>query len=65
MADIERLCMKLALPYDPTRLPNFKSEFRPKNELSVSDFYDQECIDIVVSSFHFELEKFGYAAPKI
>lgn len=63
--EISRVGAKLGIPFLPERLPNFKSEFRPQDCRSVSDFYDQECLDIVAERYKFELIKFGYQVPKI
>lgn len=43
-------------------LPNYKSEFRPKN-MTADLFYDDEHAAIVQRNFNWELQEFGYGFP--
>lgn len=63
LADLARVGDILGMPFVPERLPNFKSGFRPQNSHAISDYYDQQCLDIVTKRYEFELDKFGYSVP--
>ena len=60
--DIEQLCGKLRLPYDPSWLPRFKSGNRPPHGIT-RDLYNERSRKIVADAFAFELEHFGYSFP--
>jgi hypothetical protein len=61
-ADLETLCGKLGLPYDPSWLPRFKTGTRPPHGIT-RDLYTAKSKEIVAAAFSFELEYFGYSFP--
>ena len=60
-ADLERLCGKLGLPYDPAWLPRFNS--RHAKHGVAKDLYTEKSRKIVEAAFAFELEHFKYSFP--
>ena len=60
LEDIQFVCEKINVPYQPESLQNFKRQFRDRS-FAVVDFYDQQTHDIITSDYEFEIEKFGYA----
>ena len=61
-SELERICVRLGIPWEPTTLPTFKAGFRPKNA-KVVDLYTEESKKIVEAAFAFELEYFKYSFP--
>ena len=61
---IKHICDKLDIAFEPENIPDFKSGMRNK-QFSLSEFYDQETINVVNSLYAFELNHFGYTAPLI
>ena len=60
--DLEALCARLDIPFDPDRLGHHKSEHRDRR-FDVRDFYDAETEQRVRQTFAAELERFGYDLP--
>ena len=61
-SELERICVRLGIPWEPTTLPTFKAGFRPKNA-KVVDLYTEKSKKIVEATFAFELEYFKYSFP--
>jgi len=59
---IKHVCDKIDVAFELQNIPNFKSGMR-NWQLLLSDFYDQETINIVNNLYSFELNHFGYTAP--
>ena len=59
--DIHRICDRLSLPFDSSRLPRVKAGYRP--DIPLSEFYNKETIDYVQDNYALDLELFGYSAP--
>lgn len=60
--DMEKLCRRLGLPWEHTRLPSFKSGIRPKN-VRLEHLYTEKSKALVRTAYEFELEYFGYSFP--
>lgn len=60
--DIERVCLKLGVPWNPSSLPSFKAGIRPKNA-SPKKLYTEKSRKIVETAFSFELTYFKYSFP--
>ncbi len=61
--DLERLCARLAIPFEPERMPEFKKGGRV-GKPKVRDYYDDETRRIVEREFAWEIERFGYTMPE-
>ena len=59
---IAEVCARINVPYEPDRLPNFKSGLRSKT-IPLADFYDDELIEWVSREYKWELDEFGYRPP--
>jgi len=59
LADLEELCGKLAIPFEPERLGRFKSGNRI-NPAPFSAYYDDETASRVAELCRFEIDSFGY-----
>lgn len=59
--DIQTVCTKLALPFEPELIPTFKAGVT-NNSIPVADFYNAELIEKVNRLFFFEISSFGYAS---
>jgi hypothetical protein len=60
--DLEKVCARLSVPWEPSLLPNFKSGIRP-NDARVEMLYSERARKVVANVFAFELEYFGYKFP--
>lgn len=60
--DIERICVRLGLPYNPAWLPSLKAGIRPKNA-KVESLYTEHSKKIVEHAYAFELKYFNYSFP--
>lgn len=60
--DLENLCRRLAVPWDPARLPRFKSGMRPR-WASVHTLYTPRARALVAAAYAEELALFGYGYP--
>lgn len=58
-SDLERVCNRIGVPYEPDRVPRLKAGFRPP-DISHHDYYDDHTDAIVRRYFAFEFELFGY-----
>ena len=58
--DMERICARLALPWEPGRLPTFKAGIRPAWAV-VEALYSPRAEDIVRKAYAYELDAFGYS----
>lgn len=59
---IRHVCKTLQIPYEPSRIPNFKSGIRPA-KCPLRGYYDSKTIEIVASKYEFEIKTFKYSAP--
>lgn len=60
--DLEFLCNKLKIPFEPSRLPTFKKGIRHHN-YDIAEYYDQKTYNIVASKYRWEIARFGYTLP--
>ena len=58
--DIERICRKIGVPWQPELLPRLKSHHRDRN-VQMSDLYEQENISLVFRHLGWDFETFGYS----
>ncbi len=59
IADLEKVCNKLGIPFEKERLPHEKSGHRPKRDYRT--FYNDETREIVAKAYERELKEFGYS----
>ena len=59
---IEYVCHRVNIPFEPDCLPKFKVGNRPSDKM-IDEYYDEQCIDIILEKYQFELEYFGYLPP--
>jgi hypothetical protein len=59
-ADLEGVCRRLAIPWEPKRLGRYKSEYRTRNE-HFSEYYSPDAAALVCKEFSWELEFLGYS----
>lgn len=59
LGDLERICRRLRLPFEPLRLGRSKSEFRTRPE-PFWEYYDKEGRGMVANACAFDVEHFGY-----
>lgn len=59
LEDLERICLKLDIPFIPENLGKFKSTSRVRSE-HYRDYYDDESIQLVANHCYTELKLFGY-----
>lgn len=62
LSDLERICMRVGVPFEPDRLPQAKSGVRPP-WATVPAMYSDPARVIVAELFALEIELFGYAFP--
>ncbi len=62
LSDMERICGKLGLPWEPEWLPKFKARSRPAGS-SVAEMYTPKSRALVEAECKFELDLFGYRFP--
>jgi hypothetical protein len=62
-ADMQRICERLGLPWDPERLPTFKAGLRPP-EATARRLYTPRSRQLVRKAYRFELRYFGYKFPE-
>ena len=60
--DLEQLCTRLGIPWNPELLPTFKKGIRPA-EASVLSLYTEKAKEIVGEVYAFELKQFDYGFP--
>ncbi|MEO8342994.1 MAG: sulfotransferase family 2 domain-containing protein [Gallionella sp.] len=61
LQDIERICERLDIPYQPQNLKNLKVGHRPSK--SLEEYYSAKSTEIVTNAYRYELDKFGYTFP--
>jgi hypothetical protein len=59
--DLEAVCARLGLPWEPARLPTFKAGIRPV--LDLESIYSERARAAVARQCAFEIERFGYVFP--
>ena len=59
-AELERVCRRLAIPWEPDRLGRHKSEYRVRGE-HFSEYYSVDAAARVRREFAWDLEFFGYS----
>ena len=62
LPDMQRVCERLGVSWDVTRLPMFKAGFRPP-EAAAERLYTFRSRELVAEVSEFELRYFGYAFP--
>jgi hypothetical protein len=60
--DMQRICERLTLPWEPERLPAFKAGIRPR-EATAEQLYTPRARALVRQAYRFELRYFGYKFP--
>jgi hypothetical protein len=60
--DMQRVCERLGVPWEPDRLPRIKAEFRPA-WATVRHMYTPRSRERVARAYAFELRTFGYEFP--
>jgi hypothetical protein len=60
--DVERLCERLGVPWQPERIPHFKKGDRP-DVSRIEDLYTPRAREIVGRAFAYELSHFEYSFP--
>lgn len=60
---IEYVCNKLDIPFEADKIPRLKSGIR-NVAVPITEFYDNECIEIVYNAFPWEFKKFNYQFPR-
>jgi hypothetical protein len=61
-ADLRRVCNRLGISYEPTRIPQLKSGIR-STKLKLADYYDRKTIELVEERYQDVIHRFGYAFP--
>jgi hypothetical protein len=61
-SDLAAVCRRLGLPWEPSRMPRFKTGIRPP-EASVERIYTDRARRLVEQAYDFELANFGYSFP--
>ncbi len=62
-ADLERLCARFKIPWQPALFPSLKAGFRP-HEARVKSLYTKKSRQIVEEAYSYELDYFGYSFPE-
>jgi len=62
LGDLERVCERLCVPWEPARLPAFKAGVRPR-EATAERLYTPRARELAAAAYQFELEYFGYDFP--
>lgn len=60
--DIQLVCNKLNIPYEPTRLQKLKGGKRLDSK-PLDEYYDAQTAEIVLENYRFEVKFFGYLPP--
>ena len=63
-ADMQRICERLGLPWDPERLPAFKAGLRPPEATARRLYTTPRSRQLVREAYRFELRYFGYKFPE-
>jgi hypothetical protein len=64
LPDIQRICLRLGLPWELERLPAFKAGRRPR-EATAQRLYTPRSRQLVTEAYLFELRYFGYDFPAV
>lgn len=59
---IRQVCELLGLPFEPERLPGFKTGIRPKDR-DLTGYYDKATARRIAEQFDWEIRTFGYRPP--
>jgi hypothetical protein len=62
MDDLEKVCVRLHIPWKPENIPSFKSGVRPRHG-TAKNIYTKKAIEIVQAAYSFEFQYFGYSFP--
>jgi hypothetical protein len=62
LKDIDRICQRLGVKYDPQILRKLKSAHR-RRDILLRDYFSKKSVDIVANTYRFELNKFDYFIP--
>lgn len=62
-ADLAEVCGRVGVPFDPQRLPRFKSQYRGRT-IPLRAFYDAAAADWVKRQYDWEISRFGYELPE-
>lgn len=57
--DMRRVCAKLSLAWEPSFLPEYKTEYR-RSEATVKRLYMSPAKDLIAQAFAFEIDAFSY-----
>lgn len=60
--DLETVCRRVGVPYEPASLPRLKAGYRPRG-MAPADYYDRATETLVADRFRFDLEELGYRFP--
>jgi hypothetical protein len=60
--DLQRVCERLSVPYEPDRLPAYKAGTR-RADATAERLYTPQARAVVERRYAFELERFGYQFP--
>ncbi len=60
---IKNVCDRLSIPFEPSRIPEFKKGIR-SHKIPILDYYDDDTEQIVRKIYAWELKRFGYDLPK-
>jgi|GEM_PF-351093 hypothetical protein len=61
---LREVCHRLGIEFNAGQLPQLKSGFR-KGDISLADYYDDECVAAVERVYSRELKDFGYHDPRL
>lgn len=64
LKDLKAVCLLLNIPYEPTRLPNFKSGIRP-SESNINEYYDNATCSVINRIYAFEFDYFNYTKKTV
>lgn len=57
--DLESVCARINVPFEPESLPKLKAGYRDHLK-PVSEYYDEECTQIIKNHYSYELNLFNY-----
>ncbi|MCB1202758.1 MAG: sulfotransferase family 2 domain-containing protein [Verrucomicrobiae bacterium] len=60
--DMEKVCLRIGVDWDPDRLPEFKKGIRD-DKVGLSEIYTAKSAKIISDLYAYELDRFGYKAP--
>ena len=61
--DLEQVCARLGIPWNPAELPTYKTGIRPE-EARTDVIYTRKTKKLVEKAFAFEMKHFGYSFPQ-